>query len=159
MPSIIPTGSALAKRHFRVQSDCEIYQHMPEIEPSLVNQKLGSSSEHAKKALDAATEATRAVSDTVKKQTQAAIAVGKEHLGAAARDLSDAATATYGDLREQAKIKADGLCEQAQSFIGDASSRAQTYQSQTESYIRENPLPAVGIALGVGFLLGIILRR
>jgi ElaB/YqjD/DUF883 family membrane-anchored ribosome-binding protein len=43
--------------------------------------------------------------------------------------------------------------------LDDASGYAQSYQTEAEAYIRENPLQSVGIALGVGFLLGIIIRR
>jgi len=121
--------------------------------------KLESSADHAKKALDAATEATRAVGDTVRKQAQSAYDAGKEHITAAAKDLSDAAAGGYDDLRSQARAKADEYRGRAQSAWDDASSCAHTYQDQTEDYIRGNPLQAIGIALGVGFLLGIIFRR
>jgi ElaB/YqjD/DUF883 family membrane-anchored ribosome-binding protein len=80
-------------------------------------------------------------------------------LGAAAKDLGDAASATYGDIREQAKTKAGQLRGRAQSVCTDASARAQDCQTEAETYIRENPLQSVGIALGVGFVLGLILRR
>jgi ElaB/YqjD/DUF883 family membrane-anchored ribosome-binding protein len=126
---------------------------------NIAAKKLESSSDHAKKALDAATEAGRAVGDTVKKHAKAAYETGREHLGAAAKDLGDAASATYGDIREQAKTKAGQLRGRAQSVCTDASARAQDCQTEAETYIRENPLQSVGIALGVGFVLGLILRR
>jgi ElaB/YqjD/DUF883 family membrane-anchored ribosome-binding protein len=122
-------------------------------------EKLESSSRHAKKALDAAVGAGRTVGETVKTQAKVAVEAGKEHLGAAAKDLTDAASVTYGDLRSQAKSKTEEYRGRAQDFIGDASSCARDYQSQAEVYVRENPLQAVGLALGVGFLLGILLRR
>lgn len=126
---------------------------------TIAAKKLESSSEHAKKALGAATEAGRAVGENVKKHAKVAYETGREHLGAAAKDLGDAATATYGDLRDQAKSKADELRGRAQSAYTDATARAQDYQTEAESYIRENPLHSVAIALGVGFVLGLILRR
>ena len=113
-----------------------------------VSKKLESSTEHAKKALDAATEAGRVVGDTAKKQAKAAYDTGREHLGAAAKDLGDAATASYGNVRHKAG-----------SIYSDAYDRAHDYQSEAENYIRENPLQAVAIAAGVGFVLGVILRR
>jgi predicted exporter/ElaB/YqjD/DUF883 family membrane-anchored ribosome-binding protein len=133
---------------------------MPEsTETKIAARKLESSTEHAKKALDAATEATKAVGQTVKQHAQVAYEVGKEHITAAAKDLGDAASATYEDVRGLAKTKADEYQDKAKAAWGDATSKAQTYQSETEEYIRQNPLKAVGIAVGVGFLLGVIFRR
>lgn len=128
-------------------------------ESKTYGKKLESSADHAKKALDAATEATRAVGDTVRKQAQSAYDAGKEHIGAAAKDLGDAAASGYGDLRHQARAKADEYRNRAQSAWDDASSCAHSCQDQTEDYIRENPLQSIGIALGIGFVLGIIFRR
>ena len=161
-PRMIPVTSGLAKTDFSGENARE--SNMEEImsehtEEKIAGKKFESSTEHAKKALDAAAEASRAVSNTVKRQAQVAYETGKEHITAAAKDLGEAASATYEDLRGQAKIKADAYKDKAQAAWGDASSRAQTYQSDTESYIRENPLKAVGIAVGVGFLLGVIFRR
>ena len=87
-------------------------------------QKLESSSQHAKKALDAAVGAGRAVGETVKNQAKVAMGAGKEHLGAAAKDLGEAASATYDDLRTQAKSKTDEYRGRAQDFIGDAGTYA-----------------------------------
>ena len=126
---------------------------------NIAAKKLESSSEHAKKALDAAAEAGRAVGETVKKHAKSAYDAGREHLGAAAKDLGEAASASYGDIRDQARTKADEFRGRAQSVYSDASAYAQDYQSEAEAYIRSNPLQSVGIALGVGFLFGLILRR
>jgi len=129
------------------------------LESPNVGKKLENSTEHAKKALDAAASATRVVSETVKEQAKTAFDTGKEHISAAARELGDAANVTIDDLRSQAKAKATDVREKATAAWGDASSRAQTYQSETETYVRENPLKAVGIAVGIGFVLGVIFRR
>jgi ElaB/YqjD/DUF883 family membrane-anchored ribosome-binding protein len=160
--AIIHARSKLAKRHFpamlRLPLNAE--KIMPEsTESKIAAKKLESSTEHAKKALDAATEATKAVGQTVKQHAQVVMEVGKEHLSAAAKDLGEAASATCEDMRGIAKTKADEIQCKAKAAWGDATTRAQSYQSETESYIRENPLKAVGIAVGVGFLLGVIFRR
>lgn len=115
---------------------------------SEVTKKLESGAEHAKKAMEAATEAGKAVGETVKKHAHTVIETGKEHLGAAAKDIGGAASATYDQIRGQARQVAT-----------DYRSKAENFQGEIESYVRENPLKAVGIALGAGFLLGVILRR
>ena len=121
--------------------------------------KLGSSAEHAKQALSAATEATKAVSETVKKQAQSAYEVGREHLTAAAKDVSEAATAKYAELRGQARTVADQYKGRAQGALSDASVKASNFQTDAESYIRSYPLKAMGIAVGIGFVLGVVFRR
>ena len=128
-------------------------------ESDTVAQKLESSTEHAKKALDAAASAGRVVGETVKAQAKQAYEASRGHLGAAAKDLGEAASSTYQDLRDQARVKTEDLRYRANHLLDDATDYAQTYQTEAEAYIRENPLQSVGIALGVGFLLGIIIRR
>jgi ElaB/YqjD/DUF883 family membrane-anchored ribosome-binding protein len=121
---------------------------MSDTKNSEAAKKLESGAEHAKKALDAATEAGKAVGETVKKQATSVLETGKEHLGAAAKDLSEAATAKVSEFRGQAKQVADQY-----------RSKAQNVQSDVEDYIRESPLKAIGIAIGIGFVLGVIFRR
>jgi ElaB/YqjD/DUF883 family membrane-anchored ribosome-binding protein len=118
------------------------------LDNNIVSKKLESSSDHAKKAIDAATEAGRNVGDNAKKEAKAAYETGREHLGAAAKDLGEAASATYDNVRDRAN-----------SLYSDAYDRAHDYQTEAENYIRENPIQAVAIAAGVGFLLGVLLRR
>lgn len=110
--------------------------------------KIESGREHAKKALSAAGEAGKAVGDTVKKQADAVFKSGKEHLGAAAKDIGEAARAKYSEIREQANKAAD-----------DYKTKARSYQTEVESFVRQKPLQSLGIAAAVGFLLGLIFRR
>jgi ElaB/YqjD/DUF883 family membrane-anchored ribosome-binding protein len=121
--------------------------------------KFESSAEHAKQALNAASEATKAVSQTVKQQAQSAYETGREHLTAAAKDVSEAAAAKYEQLRGQAKTVAEDYKGRAGSAWTDATTKAQNFQGDAESYIRTYPLKAVGIAVGIGFVLGVIFRR
>lgn len=121
--------------------------------------KLESSAEHARQALNAASAASKAVGDTVKKHAQSAYETGREHLTAAAKDVSEAAAAKYGELRGQAKTVAEDYKGRAESAWTDATTKAQNFQGDAESYIRTYPLKAVGIAVGIGFVLGVIFRR
>jgi ElaB/YqjD/DUF883 family membrane-anchored ribosome-binding protein len=95
---------------------------------------------------------------------------GKDHLRAAAGDLKEAASAKAEDIRQAAAQKADELREAAQgkaqelrgaaeSAWSDARSQAKSWQAQGEAYIRDNPIKAVSIALGLGFVLGLLLRK
>ncbi len=127
--------------------------------PASAEKKLESSSAHAKAALDATTTAAKEVYETGKKQAGTAVAVSKEHLSKAAKDLSEAASTKYQEVKSQAATRAEEYKGKAQQAIGEASTKAKTFQGDTEQYIRDNPLQAVGIAVGVGFLAGLILRR
>jgi ElaB/YqjD/DUF883 family membrane-anchored ribosome-binding protein len=83
----------------------------------------------------------------------------REHARKAAEDLKSAAGAFAEEYRgkaEQAWGEARGKAEQA---WGEARSRARTFQEDAEEYVRENPTKAVFAALGIGFVLGLILRR
>ncbi len=126
---------------------------------SLANEKLESGTAHAKAALDETTAAAKEVLEAGKKRAQTAIASSKEHLTQAARDLGDAANAKYSEVRTQATSKAEEYKGRAQQAFTEASSKARNFQGDTEQYIRDNPLQAVGIAAGVGFVIGLIMRR
>lgn len=95
---------------------------------------------------------------------------GQDHLGEAAGNFKEAASAKVEDLRQAAGQKADELREAAQSKAqelrgaaesawSDASSQAKSWQAQGEAFVRDNPSKAVLIALGVGLLLGLLLRK
>ena len=113
-----------------------------------ISNKFESSRAHARQAFDTASEAAKATGDTIKKQAQHVYDTGREQFGAAAKDIGDAATAKYAEFREQ-----------AMRFAHDYRNRAQDFQSDVESYVRENPWNALGIAAGVGLVLGILLSR
>ena len=121
--------------------------------------KLESSAEHAKQAINAASEATKTVGETVKRQAQSAYETGREHLTAAAKDVSDAAAAKYEAFRGQAKTFAEDYKGRAQSAWSDASVKAQNVRAMPRLTSDSYPLKAVGIALGVGFLMGVLFRR
>ena len=72
----------------------------------------------------------------------------KTHVRAAADDLRTAATTMAEDYRGRAEDAWD-----------QARDRVRTFQEDGEQYVRDNPTKAVFTALGVGFILGLILRR
>ena len=117
-------------------------------ESTRAEEKLESGTAHARAALDTTAAAAKEVIETSRTQARQAISTGKEHLGRAAKDLGEAARATASDIRTKINFKAD-----------EAKERAQIVQSETEQFIREKPLQAVGIAAAVGFVIAMIVRR
>jgi len=94
---------------------------------------------------------------------------GKDHLRAAA-DIKEAGSAKVEDIRQAAAQKPDEFREAAQgkaqelrgaveSAWSDARSQARSWQAKGEAYVRDKPSKAVFIALGVGFVLGVLLRK
>ena len=110
--------------------------------------KLESSQVHAKKALDATTNAAREIADTARSAAQSAFREGKKELSAAARDFSHAARAGYSSLAEQTATLGQEYCEKACEV-----------EAAVVDYVREKPIHSVGIAFGVGLLFGILLSK
>jgi ElaB/YqjD/DUF883 family membrane-anchored ribosome-binding protein len=55
--------------------------------------------------------------------------------------------------------KASEIKAKAESAYGEARNQVKVLQRHTEQYVRENPLGSVCMALGAGFVLGILARR
>jgi len=71
--------------------------------------------------------------------------------------LKDAAGGLTGDTSLQGEGKFDQLSGKAQRQFGDTIDDAQDQLETAVSAIRDRPLVAIGIATGVGFLLGLLL--
>lgn len=95
---------------------------------------------------------------------------GKTHAYQAAEDFREAATQKAHELRHVASTKADEFRKvatdkaneyrgRAESAVAEARSRAKTIQDDSEKYIRENPLRAVGTAFFAGVVIGLLIRR
>ena len=72
--------------------------------------------------------------------------------------------ATHGrkaaeDFRSAAGAMADEYRERGKEVLDDALHRVRNFQDDSKQYVRQNPTKAVFTALGVGFVLGLILRR
>jgi uncharacterized protein YjbJ (UPF0337 family) len=70
-------------------------------------------------------------------------------------DLSDELDAIRADLQHLTATLGDAAKRQA----GRAQDNALEAMNSAESYIRQNPLQAVAIAAGLGFLYGVFTRR
>ena len=63
------------------------------------------------------------------------------------------------DLRSSASAVADQYRSRVEEIRDDALDRIRSLQDDSQQYVRDNPAKAVCIALGVGFVLGLIFRR
>jgi ElaB/YqjD/DUF883 family membrane-anchored ribosome-binding protein len=72
----------------------------------------------------------------------------KAHARAAAAEMRDAAAEVARELKERAG-----------SFAGEWKDKASGIHKEVEAYVRENPTKSVMAALGVGFIIGLVLRR
>jgi ElaB/YqjD/DUF883 family membrane-anchored ribosome-binding protein len=95
---------------------------------------------------------------------------GNEQLKAAAEGLKAAAADKIGDLRETlgerteewrkaAEEKAKEASRAAEHVWSSTTLKGQDWLTQGEAYVRKNPAQAVLIALGVGIVVGISLRK
>ena len=96
---------------------------------------------------------------TIPTDPKARLQSGKEHVIHAAEDLRAAAEAKAQELRAAAETKAQELRARAEQTYGEYRARYRTLREDGEHYVRENPTKAVLGALGIGFLLGLLLRR
>lgn len=112
------------------------------------SEKLESSQQHAKKALETTTAAVRDIADSARVTAQSAFYESKNELSAAARDVKHAASATYASLAEQTSAVTSRWCE-----------RAYEVEEELTEQVREKPLQALGVAFGIGLFLGILLNR
>ena len=69
-----------------------------------------------------------------------------------AQHAAEALESASTGMAEDYQNKAEGSWEEAKM-------RVRTWQDDGEEYVRENPMKAVFTALGIGFVLGLIVRR
>jgi len=95
---------------------------------------------------------------------------GKAHAKQAADEIRAAAEEKAAELRSVAETKAseyrataEAKAQEYKAKAGETyeqvRTRANTLQEEGEAYVRENPLRGVLTALGVGFILGLLIRR
>jgi len=89
-----------------------------------------------------------------------------EDLRAVVRDAEQLLRATDGqagekiaEIRARAEESLGGAKERLRNTADAMEEKARTAARTTDDYVRDNPWRAVGIAAGVGFLLGLIGRR
>ncbi|MDO1584281.1 DUF883 family protein [Rhizobium oryzicola] len=83
----------------------------------------------------------------------------REDIAALARSVAAAGTNTAEDLKQKARKTAADATDEAAHLLGAARSQAKSIERDLERQIRTNPLQAVAIAAGVGFLFALLSRR
>jgi ElaB/YqjD/DUF883 family membrane-anchored ribosome-binding protein len=79
----------------------------------------------------------------------------KESASAKVQEISQTVGQKADDIRSAAQDKAQEFREMADS----AWSEAKSWEAEVEAYISKNPIKAVSIGFGVGFMLGLLLRK
>jgi ElaB/YqjD/DUF883 family membrane-anchored ribosome-binding protein len=94
----------------------------------------------------------------------------KTDISALADQITDAINALAGTARNQARrgyknaranvdSVVDDLSERSDAMMGAAQDAAASVEETLENVITERPLATVGLALGLGFLIGMTWRR
>ena len=80
-----------------------------------------------------------------------------------AEALLKATSTQTGEKIQEVRARAEQSLQQARARLGDledeALKRAREVADATDEYVRENPWQSVGIAAGVGLLVGLLLGR
>lgn len=116
-----------------------------------MDETLANTANNAEQVRQAADDLRGAVSD--KNQQFKQNAVDK------AQQFREFAGTKATDIKENAKVKAQQIKQVAGEQVQTGKVRAQEIHTETEEYIRENPTKAVLTALGIGFLVGLIIRK
>ncbi|WP_166302124.1 MULTISPECIES: DUF883 family protein [unclassified Bradyrhizobium] len=65
----------------------------------------------------------------------------------------------YKDARANAESTLDDMSERGSAMMGAAQDAASSIEESLEDVITQRPLATVGLALGLGFLIGVAWRR
>lgn len=100
--------------------------------------------------------------ERVKQATSSAVSSTKDAVNRAADQVEDSlhrATDKVADAATRASEKAGEYRQRGRDGYDDAKERADEWLEVARDYVREKPVQSVAIALGVGWLIGRILRR
>lgn len=96
---------------------------------------------------------------SVKNDIAALTAQITDALNAFAADTSKQARSRYRDARANAEATFDDMSERGSAMMGAAQDAASSIEESLEEVITQRPLATVGLALGLGFLIGMTWRR
>ena len=75
------------------------------------------------------------------------------------RDAEELVRATGGDLADKSKTELAAALERVKASCGRLQTRAAAGARQADQIIREYPYQSIGIAFGVGLLIGVLVNR
>jgi ElaB/YqjD/DUF883 family membrane-anchored ribosome-binding protein len=90
---------------------------------------------------------------------QESLRASGSHAARAAEELRAAAEAKAKELGTMMGEKASEFRDKAGDMYDDAKVQLKALQKDTEEYVRANPIKAVLIAVGAGFVIGSLARR
>ena len=103
--------------------------------------------------------AIKASSTTTTSDVSEQIAVLQNDLATLTKAISELTKDKGAQLSDTARLKVADAQQTAMDQIDTAKARADKLQGQASDFIREQPAMALGIAAGVGFLLGTLGNR
>jgi ElaB/YqjD/DUF883 family membrane-anchored ribosome-binding protein len=100
--------------------------------------------------------------DAMTSESQDARERVKEDLHALMRDAEELLKATAGDMSEKAKLARTRLAEALEKAKGtyrQLEEKTVAAARATDKVIREHPYESIGVAFGVGLLIGVLVAR
>jgi ElaB/YqjD/DUF883 family membrane-anchored ribosome-binding protein len=87
----------------------------------------------------------------------------EDMIGSSGSEVRDKGTRGQEEPTEELKSAIPSMvkdyAEKGSAVLGEAKNRVRTLREDGEDYVRTNPMKAVLTALGVGFMLGVTLKR
>lgn len=102
---------------------------------------------------------TEQTGDTSRDDLEQQFTVIRNDLATLTRLLREAGEAKADETREAALAEAAALLEKSREALEGGQARAREAGAAVETYIKEKPVQSALIALGVGFLVGMLTRR
>lgn len=84
---------------------------------------------------------------------------GVQRLKQAGADAVETVRETSRDYADRAKHEAERLYEEGRRRANEVATHAEDYYDEVSDMVRRKPAQALGIAAGIGFLVGLILAR
>jgi ElaB/YqjD/DUF883 family membrane-anchored ribosome-binding protein len=100
-------------------------------------------------------ETGRTGSDDLERQFQ----IIRDDITKLTRLLREIGEAKAGETRDAAMAEATELLERSRAALDEGRMKARQATAGVEDYIKEKPVQSALMALGVGFLIGLVTRR